>query len=158
MFIKQFRYATDNMGYLVFSDTQGVAIDAGNPDADDPIGKVSSRPDFAILVYPVISMGPKGHAGSKKNLMGENPSAEMVELFSNEKQVTAKTPPCFLAHAMDDKVVAPDNSKMFYDALIKNGVPAKYLELASGGHRLNGYKGPMWDKWQRESIEWMMSV
>jgi dipeptidyl aminopeptidase/acylaminoacyl peptidase len=90
--------------------------------------------------------------------MGANPAPEMEELFSNEKQVTAKTPPCFLAHAMDDHVVSPDNSKIFYDALMKCKVPAKYLKLESGGHGLNGYKGPMWDKWQAEAVDWMKEL
>ena len=154
----------DKIGIIGFSagghlaSTAATHFDCGNASAEDPIEKVSCRPDFAILVYPVISMGPKGHGGSKKNLMGSNPSPEMVELFSNEKQVTAKTPPCFLAHAQDDTVVVPDNSKMFYDALIKCKVPAKYLELESGGHGLNGYKGPMWDKWQTLSVVWMKGL
>ncbi len=78
-----------------------------------------------------------------------------MELFSNETQVTAKTPPAFLAHAKDDKPVPPENSKAFYDALVAQKVQAKYLELASGGHGLNGYKGPMWDAWQAQSLEWL---
>ncbi len=78
---------------------------------------MSSRPDFAILVYPVISMGEKGHAGSRKNLLGgETASADLVELYSNEKQVTDRTPPTFLAHPLDDTVVVPDNSRLFYEA------------------------------------------
>ena len=66
----------------------------------------------------------------------------MVELFSNEKQVTDKTPPMFLAHAKDDTLVVPDNSRMLYEALKAHKVAAEYLELPSGGHGLNGYKGP----------------
>ena len=76
-------------------------------------------------------------------------------MFSNEKRITAQTPPAFLSHAQDDRVVLPDNSKMFYDALRASGVEAKYLELASGGHGLNGYKGPMWDTWQEQSLDWL---
>lgn len=78
-----------------------------------------------------------------------------MKLFSNELQVTAKTPPAFLAHAKDDKQVPPDNSKMFHDALQAQKVPSKYLELASGGHGLNVYRGPMWDAWQAQSLEWL---
>ncbi|MDA3924831.1 MAG: alpha/beta hydrolase [Kiritimatiellae bacterium] len=154
----------DEIGIIGFSagghlaSSAATHFDSGNPASDDPIEKISCRPDFAILVYPVISMGPKGHGGSKLNLMGANPAPEMEELFSNEKQVTAKTPPCFLAHAMDDHVVSPDNSKIFYDALMKCKVPAKYLKLESGGHGLNGYKGPMWDKWQAEAVDWMKEL
>lgn len=78
-----------------------------------------------------------------------------MKLFSNELQVTATTPPAFLAHATDDTVVVPDHSKMLYDALQAQKVPSKYLELASGGHGLDGYKGPMWDAWQTQSLAWL---
>jgi len=131
-------------------------FDDGNADATDAVEKQSCRPDFAILIYPVISMGEKTHRGSKKNLLGKNPTEEIVKLFSNELQVTAKTPPTFLAHAADDRVVVPDNSRMFYEALVTCKVPAKYLKLPRGGHGLNGYKGPMWDRWQKESLEWLI--
>jgi dipeptidyl aminopeptidase/acylaminoacyl peptidase len=100
-------------------------------------------------------MGPKGHGGSRANLLGEQPDEKLVKLFSNETQVTAMTPPTFLAHAKDDKVVVPENSRMFHDALQAHKVPSKYLELASGGHGLNGYKGPMWDAWQSQSLAWL---
>ena len=100
-------------------------------------------------------MGSIGHQGSRNNLLGKEAKAELIELFSNEKQITPKTPPAFLAHALDDKVVPPDNSKLFYEALIANKVPGKYLELPRGGHGLNGYKGPMWDAWQRQALEWL---
>ena len=100
-------------------------------------------------------MGEKTHGGSKANLLGRNPRPEMVDLFSNEKQVTDKTPPMFLAHAKDDTLVAPDNSRMLYEALKAHKVAAEYLELPSGGHGLNGYKGPMWDAWQTKSLEWL---
>jgi acetyl esterase/lipase len=137
------------------ASTAGTHFDAGNPKADDPVEKSSCRPDFMILVYPVVSMGEKGHAGSRTNLLGKQPDDKLVKLFSNESQVTDKTPPAFLAHAKDDAVVVPENSKAFYDALRANKVPAEYLELASGGHGLNGYKGPMWDAWQARSLAWL---
>ena len=130
-------------------------FDGGKGDSEDSIEKISCRPDFAILIYPVITMSTGTHGGSKRNLLGSNPKEEMVTLFSNEMQVTAKTPPTFLAHAADDRVVIPKNSKMFYDALIANKVRAKYLKLPSGGHGLNGYRGPMWDAWQTQSLEWL---
>ena len=140
-------------GHLASS--AGTHFDAGDPKASDAVGKTSCRPDFMVLVYPVISMGPKGHGGSRINLLGKNAAPELIELFSNEKQITRDTPPAFLAHALDDKVVPPDNSRMFHQALQSNGVETKYLELASGGHGLNGYKGPMWDAWQAQSLEWL---
>lgn len=137
------------------ASTADTHFDDGDPKATDPIARVSCRPDFAILIYPVISMGDKTHQGSKNNLLGANPSKELVELFSNEKQITDKTPPTFLAHAKDDTVVVPANSEMFYAALQAHKVPGKYLELPSGGHGLNGYKGPMWDAWQEQSLAWL---
>jgi len=138
--------------------TAATHFDAGNAAATDPIERVGCRPDFAVLVYPVITMSEKTHGGSKQNLLGPAPSAETVELFSNEKQVTPKTPPTFLAHALDDKAVSPDNSRLFYEALQKQKVPSRYLELASGDHGLNGYKGPMWDAWQSGALKWLASL
>jgi acetyl esterase/lipase len=132
-------------------------FDPGDKDSTDEVERVSCRPDFGILVYPVVSMGDKTHNGSKNRLLGRTPSQELMDRFSAEKQVTAQTPPVFLAHALDDRVVVPENSKMLYDALQAKKIKAKYLELASGGHGLNGYKGPMWDAWQTQSIEWLLA-
>jgi acetyl esterase/lipase len=138
------------------ASTAATHFDSGIQGADsDSIDRQSSRPDFAILVYPVISMGEKGHAGSRLNLLGPNPSPAERLFFSSEQQVTPHTPPVFLAHAVDDKVVSIDNSRLFYAALLANGVHGKLLELPSGDHGLNGYQGPMWDSWQRESIQWL---
>lgn len=140
------------------ASTAATHFDAGKPEATDAVDRVSCRPDFAILIYPVISMGELTHGGSRNNLLGKAPSAELIELYSNEKQVTDKTPPTFLAHPLDDTVVVPANSKSFYEALQAHKVPGKYLELASGGHGLNGYKGPMWDAWQTQSLEWLTEL
>ena len=137
------------------ASTAGTHFDAGDAKAADAIGQVSCRPDFMVLVYPVISMGEKRHSGSRDNLLGGDPKPDLIELFLNEKRVTEQTPPAFLAHALDDNVVVPENSKMFYEALRAKNVAAKYLELPSGGHGLNGYKGPMWDAWQTQSLEWL---
>jgi acetyl esterase/lipase len=141
------------------ASTAATHFDAGDPSAADPIDRASCRPDFAILVYPVIKMGEDAtHRGSQKNLLGANPSPELIKLFSNEKQVTAHTPPTFLAHARNDKAVPPENSKAFYAALLAHNIRGKYLELASGGHGLNGYKGPMWDAWQEQSLAWLAEL
>jgi len=137
------------------ASTAGTHFDAGDRNAADAVGRQSCRPDFVLLVYPVVSMGPKGHGGSRTNLLGKQPDEKLVALFSNETQVTAKTPPTFLAHPKDDTLVVPENSRMLYDALRANQVPAEYLELPSGGHGLNGYKGPMWDAWQARSLVWL---
>lgn len=138
------------------ASTAGTHFDAGKEDAADPIDRTSCRPDFMILVYPVITMTEKGHGGSRANLLGKNPNAKLLDLFSNEKQVTENTPPAFLAHAKDDGPVPPENSRMFHDALRAHKVATKYLELPSGGHGLNGYKGPMWDAWQEQSLGWLV--
>jgi acetyl esterase/lipase len=140
------------------ASTAATHFDAGDPAAADPVQQVGCRPDFAVLIYPVITMGEKTHGGSRKNLLGPNPAADLVEFYSGEKQVTDQTPPCFMAHALDDTAVTADNSRMFYEALRKHQVAAHYLELPSGGHGLNGYQGPMWDAWQTESIKWLAEL
>ena len=140
------------------ASTAGTHFDDGDPKSEDDVEKQSCRPDFMILVYPVVTMGEKSHGGSRTNLLGNKPDDKLVKLFSNETQVTAKTPPAFLAHAKDDTAVVPENSKAFYDALKARKVPAEYLELASGGHGLNGYKGPMWDAWQTRSLAWLAEL
>jgi len=154
----------NRLGIIGFSagghlaSTAGTHFDAGDAQSTDSVERVSSRPDFMILVYPVITMDRSAHGGSRANLLGKDPTPELIERFSNEKQVTAETPPAFLTHAADDKVVVPDNSLHFYEALLAKNVPAKYLALPSGGHGLNGYKGPMWDAWQKQSIEWLAEM
>ncbi len=132
-------------------------FDGGNPESADPVERASSRPDFAILVYPVISMGSQAHGGSRTNLLGPSPTQAQLDFFSAEKNVTDKTPPVYLAHALDDTVVTPKNSADFRDAMKAKGRPVEYIELASGGHGLNGYRGPMWDAWQKGSLEWLVA-
>jgi acetyl esterase/lipase len=111
-----------------------------------------------VLVYPVITMADKGNSLTRDNLLGKEPKRELLDLFSNEKQVTAHTPPAFLAHAVDDKPVPIENSRLFYEALKANKVPAELLELPMGGHGLyglKGLKGPMWDAWKIKSLKWL---
>lgn len=140
------------------ASTATVHFDLGEGKTTDAIARESSRPDFSILIYPVISMDVGVHRGSKKNLMGETPAAGLPEYFSTQKHVKASTPPSFLAHAIDDKVVDIENSRMFYAAQQKAGLPTRLVELPSGGHGLNGYKGPSWDKWQAESLLWLKEL
>ena len=140
------------------ASTAATKFDDGNSKTDNSIDRQSSRPDFAILIYPVITMGEKTHRGSKRNLLGPKPSEELIKKFSGEQQVTAQTPPTFLAHAIDDKPVPPENSRMFYEALQRHKVASKYLELPNGGHGLNGYKGPSWDAWQSQSLKWIAAL
>jgi acetyl esterase/lipase len=146
------------MGFSAGGHLASTAIthfDTGDAQAAEPLDRVSCRPDFGILVYPVVTMGENTHQGSKRNLLGDAPSAELIELFSNEKQVSEQTPPVFLAHAVDDKPVPPDNSRALHAALEAHDVATRYLELPSGGHGLDGYQGPMWAAWQEQSLLWL---
>lgn len=158
---KEWGCDTNRIGIIGFSagghlaSTVGTHFDDGNPEATDPIERIRCRPDFMVLIYPVITMGTKTHKGSKGNLLGPKPKAELIELFSNEKQVTDRTPPTFLAHAQDDSKVSPENSRMFFAALQAHKVPSKYLELPSGDHGLNGRAGPMWEAWQTQALKWL---
>ncbi len=137
------------------ASTAATHFDSGISTGTNAIARQSCRPDFAILIYPVISLGEKGHAGSRLNLLGSNPAPSEVRFFSSELQVTPQTPPGFLAHAIDDKVVSVENSRLYYQALIAHGVHGRLLELPSGDHGLNGYQGPMWDSWQQEALHWL---
>lgn len=119
-------------------------FDAGQADAADPIDRVSSRPDLGILCYPVITMGEFTHGGSKKNLLGENPAPELVELLSNEKQVTKETPPTFIFHTYADNGVPVENALLFAEALRKNKVPFDLHIYEKGGHGMG--LGPQRDK------------
>jgi len=119
------------------ASTAGTHFDAGKPDADDLVERVSSRPDRLILVYPVIALAtPFGHAGSLRNLLGENPTQELVESLSNERQVTKDTPPTFLAHTNADTGVPAENSLLFALALRKAGVPVELHLFERGQHGL----------------------
>lgn len=137
------------------ASTAATHFDEGEADATDTINRESSRPDFAVLVYPVITMGEVTHGGSRNKLLGTDPSPEMIRLFSNELQVGEDTPPVFLAHAKNDSVVPIAHSRMFYDALQSHKIRSEFLELPSGNHGLDGYQGPMWDAWQSASLQWL---
>ncbi len=149
------------VGILGFSagghvaSSAGTHFDAGRAADADPVERLSCRPDFMLLVYPVVTMGEKTHALSKQKLLGAAPKQDLVRLFSNETQVTDRTPPAFLVHARDDTSVPPDNSRNFVAAMKAHRVPVEYLELPSGGHGLNGCKGPLWEEWKAKSLAWL---
>ena len=113
----------------------GTHFDQGRPDSVDPIERESSRPDFMILAYPVITFEePSLHRGSRNALLGDNPDPSLIALLSNERQVTKDTPPTFLFHTSDDPVVPVENSTAFYAALRNAGVPAEMHIYEHGAH------------------------
>lgn len=115
------------------------------------------RPDFQILIYPVISMQENlTHADSRKNLLGPDPSQEIVDQFSNELQIDASTPPAYITHAGDDKLVDADNSIFYYEALRHHNVPAEMHLFPKGGHGFVLFQKP--DNWMPEIYQWMKNL
>lgn len=118
-------------------------FDAGDPGAGDPVERQSSRPDLGVLCYAVITMGGHTHAGSRRNLLGDTPSPDLVWLLSNELQATPQTPPCFIWHTWDDPVVDVENSLDLARALRRAGVPFALHVYQHGRHGLGlGAKPP----------------
>ncbi len=132
-------------------------FDAGTADDSDPIERESSRPDLGILCYAVISMGPDTHSGSRKNLLGESPAPELIELLSNEKQVTPLTPPCFIWHTWEDKAVKVENALSFASALQKSGVPFDLHIYQKGGHGmgLGAKQDGTFHPWAEDCLFWL---
>ncbi len=134
-------------------------FDSGKPDSNDPIERQSSRPDLGILCYAVITMGQFTHEGSKHNLLGSNPSPELVRNLSNELQVTKETPPCFVWHTWEDHLVPVENSLQFAEALRKAGVPFDLHIYQKGAHGL-GLGAPYAEKqkrhpWTADLVYWL---
>jgi acetyl esterase/lipase len=118
--------------------------------------KTNLRPDFMILIYPVISLVPGvGYAGCAEKLFGSNATSEKINFYSGELQVTKQTPPSFLVHASDDNAVKPDNSILFYQALLKNNVPAELHLYQTGGHGKGMALPTMTESWLPACIDWM---
>lgn len=151
------------VGVLGFSagghlaSTAATHFDAGDTNAPDPIDRLSSRPDVAVLIYPVITFTePYTHGGSRHNLLGDNPSPELITLLSNEKQVTAQTPPCFLVHGTDDGAVPAENSLMFALACRKAGVPVELHLYEHGPHGFGlGSTDPVLSAWPGSCAKWL---
>lgn len=135
---KQLNVDPEKIGIMGFSAGGHLASTASTHFDKEYISNpnhISLRPDFSILGYPVISMmDTLTHSGSRDNLLGKNPSKEMITNFSNERQVTKDTPPTFLVLAGDDNGVNPENSIKYYEALLKNHVPAELHIYQNGGH------------------------
>lgn len=139
------------------ASTVGTRFDTGLKDSKDPLEWVSCRPDFMLLLYPVITFRESfGHMGSRKNLIGEGNDWKMVEKYSNELHVTPETPTTFLVLADDDKTVPPKNSVEFYLALKKNNVPAEMHIFQQGGHGFGmTQKNLPVDQWPNLFYDWL---
>ena len=133
---------------------------AGTPDAVDRVDRESSRPDLGILCYPVITLGPKTHQGSKQNLLGNNPDPELVKFLSSERQVTKDTPPCFLWHTSEDTAVPVENSLEFAAALQRSGVPFDLHIYQQGRHGLGLADKPPFKNahpWAADLVFWLQA-
>lgn len=129
-------------------------------DSADPLAGYSTRPAFAVLAYPVISMQPGvTHGGSRKNLLGDDPSDELTDKWSTDQRVTNQTPPTFLVHASDDKPVPVKNALLFYEALSRHGVAAEMHIFDHGGHGFGMFRGerPV-DAWAEQLEPWLARV
>ncbi|MBK7713582.1 MAG: alpha/beta hydrolase [Bacteroidales bacterium] len=148
---------SDRIGIMGFSAGGHLAATAGthfeHALTEDKTG-ISIRPDFMILVYPVISLSDSlGHIGSREYLLGKNPSEKQIRYFSNELQVTKTTPPAFIILAGDDTVVKPENSFRFYNALRMNGVASEMHIYAAGEHGF--LKTPPFEEWFGRCAFWL---
>ncbi len=162
---EQFNVDSDKIGIIGFSagghlaSTLGTHFNEKVYESIDGIDEESARPDFMALGYPVISFGEVTHQGSKNNLIGENPMIDMVEYFSNEKQVTEQTPPTFLLHATDDTVVPIENSLLFYKAVKDKGISATMHIYPKGGHGFGlGLHDEHLKDWGERMIDWIVSL
>ena len=160
---EKFNVSPQRIGVMGFSagghlaSTAATHFDEGAASSDDAVERVSCRPDFAILGYPVISMTAEfGHQGSKRNLLGDDPDPKLAELLSNEKQVTAETPPTFLFHTGEDRGVPVENSLAFYAGLVKAGVPAELHVYQYGPHGVGLAPGdPVVSTWKERLADWL---
>jgi acetyl esterase/lipase len=164
---KELRVYPNRVGILGFSagghlaSTAGTRFDLGDAESKEWIESHASRPDFMVLMYPVITMsGPFTHVGSRNNLLGKNPDAKLVESLCNDTQVTKNTPPTFLVHTTEDKGVPPENSVLFYLALTKHKIPAEMHIYEKGRHGLGlaltgGDRDLPYASWPDRCLAWM---
>jgi acetyl esterase/lipase len=159
----EWHIAPDRIGMMGFSagghlaSSASTHVDEGKADAADPIDRVSSRPDFAVLGYPVISLiEPWTHRGSKTNLLGDKPDPALARSLSSETQVTASTPPAFIYHTNADTVVPVENAVAYFLALRKAGVPAEMHVFKDGPHGTGlGMLDPALAEWPLLLANWL---
>lgn len=139
------------------ASTVSTKFDPGKQDSKDPVERASSRPDFAILGYPVISFGAEHtHQGSQRNLLGDNPDPELIKSLSNENAVSPQTPPTFLLHTAEDQPVPAQNSLSYASALLKAGVPVELHVFEAGPHGIGlGQGRPGADAWPKLCAQWL---
>ncbi len=156
----------DKTGVMGFSagghlaSTAATILEKGDPKATDPLKRIDTRPSFAILLYPVITMDTSfAHRGSRDMLLGRTPDESLVNALSTEKRVTTATPPVFLVHADDDKAVPPMNSVAFYEALKKNQVPAAMYIFDHGGHGFGmAPTDQLLSTWPALTVQWLQKL
>lgn len=163
---KKWNLNEEQIGIMGFSagghlaSTLGTHFESTKGFEQDPLNNISARPDFMVLIYPVITMDTTyTHSGSRNNLLGKNPDKELVEFYSNELQVTENTPPTFLLHSTDDKAVPVMNSLLFYQALVEKEIYSEMHIFPTGGH---GYalatgKGAL-EKWPDLLHAWLLTL
>jgi len=159
----EWHIAPDRIGVMGFSagghlaSSASTHFDEGRADAPDPIDRVGSRPDFAVLGYPVISfVEPFTHQGSKTNLLGEHTDPALARSLSSETQVTAGTPPAFIYHTTADTVVPVENAVAYFMALRKAGVPAEMHVFKNGPHGTGlAQQDPALAEWPRLLANWL---
>jgi acetyl esterase/lipase len=153
------------IGILGFSagghvaSSAGTHFVAGDANSADPVARVGSRPDLMVLIYPVVTMGEFAHPGSRQNLLGTQPSQELIDLMSNEKQVTRDTPPAFLVHTANDATVPVENSIAFAEAMRKAGIGFELHVFQTGPKHGYGLAGgdPIVGIWPKLCEQWLRS-
>ncbi|NNV55664.1 alpha/beta hydrolase [Limnovirga soli] len=155
----QYNINVNKVGIMGFSAGGHLAASA-SVHFNDPVRKelagANLRPDFSLLIYPVISFKEEvGHMGSRNNLIGNKPTAAMTTYFSNEDQITDKTPPAFLVHASDDGAVKPENSILYYQSLISHNIQAEMHIYQNGGHGFGLHNPTTNDQWFDRCLNWL---
>lgn len=145
-------------GHLV--STVITRFDSGDPNAADPIARCSSRPDFAILCYPVISMGSSfTHRGSEVNLLGDDATPDQLRQFASERNVSEDTPPTFVFHTLEDKAVPPENGLVFYQAMVAKKVPGELHIYQKGVHGVGLARNiPGTSDWPATCQRWLANL